>query len=139
MTSLTSQTLPQESTGGELVLENLAVAHYEQMYAVCHAFYDDPALCLTLTNQWFREATTSPSLVTVCRKAVDTLRRRAGLELLVPSCGLMANLTWLLKEVAGLRYAEIGEVLGMDFDEVKHTIASVREALLALATEQLAA
>lgn len=129
----------RELSAGDVALESLAVAHYERMYALCHAFYDDPAVCMSLTNQWFRESADSPSRVTVCRRAVDSLRHRAGLELLVPSCGLMANLTWLLKEVAGLRYAEIGEVLGMDFDEVKHTIAAVREELLAISDESLAA
>jgi hypothetical protein len=139
MNALSPLSSPREQSIGEIALESLAVDHYERMYALCHAFYDDPAVCMSLTNQWFTDSADSPSQVTVCRKAVDSLRHRAGLELLVPSCGLLANLTWLLKEVAGLRYAEIGEVLGMDFDEVKHTIAAVREALLATTSESLAA
>jgi hypothetical protein len=119
-------------------LEALAVAHYEHVYALCHAFHADPAACLSLTNQVFRDATTSPEYLTVCRQAVRAIARRPG-ELPVPSCSLRANLAWLLKEVTGLRYSEIGEVLGLELDQIKQTIAEVREALLSAMSEQAAA
>jgi hypothetical protein len=120
-------------------LDTLAVAHYEQVYALAHAFYDDPSSCLSLANQAFRDASSAPSLLTVCHNLIALLSRRPGLELPVPSHTLLSNSAWLLKDVVGLRYAEIGEVLRMDTEQVKHEIAAVRETLLAMTAEQVAA
>jgi hypothetical protein len=120
-------------------LDTLAVAHYEQVYALAHAFYDDPSVCLSLANQAFRDATGNPELVTVCRNLISLLSRRPGLELPVPSHTLLSNAAWLMKEIVSLRYAEIGEVLRMDVEQVKHEIAAVRETLLTLTADSAAA
>lgn len=134
-----TQTVSETPTlAADHALEVLAITHYEQVYALCHTFHAEPAVCLSLTNQIFRDATTAPDFLTVCRNAVRALTHRPG-ELPVPSCSLLANLAWLLKEVTGLRYGEIGEVLGLELDQIKHTIAEVREALLAALSEQAAA
>ena len=138
---MNATTIIARQTQGPLanpLLETLAVAHYEQVYTLCHAFHADPALCLSLTNQIFRDASLDPALLTVCRNAVHALTRRPG-ELPVPACSLRDNLAWLLKEVMALRYAEIAGVLGVDADQVRHTIAEVRETLLAAVDEQVAA
>ena len=120
-------------------LESLAVAHYEKIFALCHAFYADPSICTGLANQAFRDAAESPDLVTVSSNAVQLLSRRPGLELPVPSHVLLSNLAWLLKEVVNLRYADIAIALGMDTEQVKHEIAAVRDTLLDAVSEQSAA
>jgi len=120
-------------------LDALAVARYEQVYAVCHAFHEDPAICLSLANQAFQAAAAAPELVTVSRNLAQLLSHRPGVELPVPSHTLLSNLAWLLKELMGLRYAEIGEALGMDTGRVRSEIAAVRETLLALVPGQAVA
>lgn len=119
-------------------LEALAVDHYEQIYTLCHAFHADPSVCLSLTNQIFRDAASEPTLLAVCRNAVHAVMRRPG-DLPVAGCALQANLAWLLKETTGLRYGDIAAVLNMDIDTVRCTIAEVRETLLAALDEQVAA
>jgi hypothetical protein len=120
------------------LLETLAVAHYEQVYTLCHAFHGDPSACLSLTNQIFRDASGEPTLMTVCANAVRALTRRPG-DLPAPGHSLCDNLAWLLKEAMALRYADIGALLGLDANQVRHAIASVRETLLSAVGEQVAA
>jgi hypothetical protein len=138
---MNATTIIARQTQGPLdnhMLEALAVAHYEQVYTLFHAFHADAAVCLSLTNQVFRDAVETPDVLKVCRNAVVAISRRPG-ELPVPSCSLRANLAWLLKEVTGLRYAEIAEVLAVEPDQVRDTIAEVRETLLTAVDEQVAA
>jgi hypothetical protein len=136
----TATTLMQPTTRlADASIESLAVAHYEQVFALCHALYADPSVCMSIANQAFRAAAEQPELVTVCRNAVHLLARRPGLELPVPSHALLSNLAWLLKEAVNLRYAEIAVALDMDVEQVKHEIAAVRDTLLSLVSEQTAA
>jgi len=139
MNAVTLETPRSDTLSTEVTLAALAVAHYEQVYALCHAFYDDPGLCLNLTNQWFQDSAAAPDLATVCRRAVQALSRRPNLPLPIPSCGRLTNLAWLLKDAAGLRYADIGAVLDMDVEQVKFAIAEAREAALAFASDLAAA
>jgi hypothetical protein len=123
----------------ESSLDALAVSHYEQVYGMCHAFYDDPSICLGLANQAFRDTTATPNLIAVVGNLAHLLSRRSGVELPVPAHTLLSNLAWLLKDVMSLSYTDIGEALGMDTEQVKHEIAAVRETLLSMVPEQAAA
>jgi hypothetical protein len=116
-------------------LEALAVAHYEQVYAVCHAFHDDPAVCLSLANQAFRNSAAEPDLVAVGQNLAHLLTGLPGGALPAPSHPLRSNLAWLLKDLMDLRYADIGAALDMDAEWVRREIASVRKTLLALVAE----
>lgn len=120
----------------ESSLEALAVSHYEQVYAVCHAFYDDPSVCLGLANQAFRDTAATPHLIAVSGSLAHLLSGRPSVELPVPTHTLLSNLAWLLKEVMKLTYRDIGAALGMDAEQVKHEIAAVRETILSLASLQ---
>jgi len=120
----------------ESSLEALAVSHYEQVYAVCHAFSDDPSVCLGLANQAFRETAGTPCLVSVSANLAHLLSGRPGIELPVPRHTLLGNLAWLLKEVMRLSYTDIGAALGMEAGQVKHEIAAVRETVLSLVSAQ---
>jgi hypothetical protein len=117
-------------------IDVLAIRHYEQLYAFFNAFHDDAALCLDLTDKTFRDAQ-SCDLSTACifSKAVARLSRQPGLAAPVATASYESNLAWLLKDVGGLRYAEIGQILEISHEEVKQRIADVRWTVL----ERLAA
>ena len=117
-------------------IDVLAVRHYEQLYAFFNAFHDDAALCLDLTTQTLRDAEAC-DLTTVCvfSKAVARLSRQPGMSLPVEAASYEKNLAWLLKDVGGLRYSEIGMILHMSREAVKEAIADVRWHVL----ERLAA
>jgi hypothetical protein len=116
-------------------LEALAIAHYERVYAVCHAFHDDPAVCLSLANQAFRNSAAEPDLVAVGQNLALLLAGQPGGALPAPSHPLRSNLAWLLKDLMNLRYKDIGAVLGMDAEWVRREIAAVRETLISLIAE----
>ncbi|HEX7927512.1 MAG TPA: hypothetical protein VF678_07975 [bacterium] len=112
-------------------IELLAAKHYEQLYAFFNAFHDDPALCLDMVNTTLRAAE-SCDLTTMCifTKAVSQLNAQPGLELPVWTSSYESNLCWLLRDIGGLRYSEIGAILEMSREEVKQRIAEVRFTVL---------
>jgi hypothetical protein len=119
-----------------LSIEVLAFQNYERVYAFFNAFHDDPGLCLELVDKAFRDAEAC-DLTPACifAKAVARLNGQPGLKLPVWTVSYASNLAWLLKDIAGLRYSEIGQILGMGREEVKHRIAEARFEVL----ERLAA
>ena len=124
-------TTMQNGSLAQLSIESQAAKHYEQLYAFFNAFHDDPALCLELVDQTLRAAE-SCDLTTTCifGKAVSRLNTQPGLELPVWTSSYESNLAWLLRDVGGLRYAEIGAILEMGHTEVKERIAEVRFTVL---------
>jgi hypothetical protein len=117
-------------------IDVLAIRHYEQLYAFFNAFHDNAARCLELADKTLRDAQ-SCDLTTVCvfTKAVARLNRQPGMDLPVGTTSYESNLAWLLKDIGGLRYAEIGQILEIGSEEVKQRIADVRWTVL----ERLAA
>ena len=128
---MTELTTHQGNAAPQLSIESQAVQHYERLYAFFNAFHDDPALCLEMVDNTLRAAA-SCDLTTACifGKAVARLNSQPGMELPVWTSSYESNLAWLLKDVGGLRYAEIGQILEMGHAEVKERIAEVRFTVL---------
>lgn len=126
----------RDAQAQEPSIDVLAVRHYEQLYAFFNAFQEDAALCLELTNGTLRDAEAC-DLTTVCvfTKAIARLSRQPGLTAPVATAPYESNLAWLLKDIGGLRYSEIGAILAISREEVKERIADVRFTVL----ERLAA
>lgn len=133
---MTALMIHNTSASQPLSIEALASQNYERVYAFFNAFLDDPSLCLGLADKTFRDAVAC-DLTPACifAKAVARLNGQPGLELPVWTVSYASNLAWLLKDIAGLHYSEIGEILGMSREEVKHRIAEARFEVL----ERLAA
>lgn len=109
---------------------------YERVYALSHAFFPEPLTCAALTNAMVSGTIAEGNLCGVYRRVVLAIRARKDRTQPVPACSLLANFAWLLREVAILSHAEIGEVLQMETDEVRQQIAEVREAVLAWLEEE---
>jgi len=108
-------------------IETLAGRHFEQVFAFFHAFHDDPATCLELSEQAFRLAEGGDlSTHAVFAKAAQCLSRRPGLELPIAEMPYENNVAWLLKEISDLRYQEIGDILGLGAEDIKRRISEVR-------------
>jgi hypothetical protein len=113
----------------------LHVEHYTRVYALSHAFFPEPLTCAAVANAILSDAISGVNKTGTYRRVVLAIRARKDLVQPVPACSLMANFAWLLKDVAALSYADIGEVLQMEADEVRQQIAEVREAVLACLEE----
>jgi hypothetical protein len=103
---------------------------YARVYALSHAFFPEPLTCAAFTNAILTGAVADGNPCGVYRRVVLAIRARKERTQPVPACSQIANFTWLLKDVADLSYAEIGEALQMETDEVRQQIAEVREAVL---------
>ena len=123
--------MTQQQVAGQQSIESLAASNYEKVYAFFNAFLDDAAVCLDLADKAFRDAEEC-NLTTAClfTKAVARLNSQPGLESPVWTSSYESNLAWLLKDIAGLRYSEIGAILEMSRTEVKERIAEVRYTVL---------
>jgi hypothetical protein len=108
---------------------------YRRVYGLSHAFFPEPLTCAALTNAILSGAVAQANMCGVYRRVVLAIRGRRDRSQPVPACSQIANFAWLLKEVAELSYAEIGDVLQMERDEVRQQIAEVREAVLAYLDE----
>jgi hypothetical protein len=124
-------TRPEAAVRQQSSTELLAVRHYEQVYGFFSAFHDNPALCLELTDRSFRDAEAiGLSTVAVFGQAVARLNCRPGLTLPLETASLESNVVWILKEVAGLSYAEICHATGLSRTEVMESVAVVRHSVL---------
>ena len=116
-------------TGG---IEELATNHFERVFLLFGTFFEDPQVTMGFTESAFRaaEQTGSPTPSVLYQCAVDSIsdwkNEREAEEVL----SLQARLCWLLKELGMLRYHEIANILGIEYEAVKHNIAETRFALM---------
>ena len=115
----------------EATIQLLAERHYEQVYGFFNAFFDNPALCLELTDHSFRDAELSGmSTVGVFTQAVARLKGRPGFAVPVETSSFESNIAWMLKEIAGLSYLQISHTLGISSQDVKERIAGIRMSVM---------
>ena len=113
-------------------MEDLATNHFERVFLLFGAFFEDPKVTMGFTESAFRAAeqtgTPSPSVLYQC--AVDSISDWENEREPEEAISLQARLCWLLKELGMLRYQEIAKILGIDYEAVKHSIAETRFALM---------
>jgi len=104
--------------------------------AFCQAFLLHPDSAPDVICSVLSEGLQSHDKIRVYRHAIIALMGCGDFEVPVPSCALSANVAWLLKDVAELTYAQIGEVLHISEVEAGRKIHEVRETVLAMASLQ---
>lgn len=119
-------------TSEELDATVAALIFERRMETFCHAFLRDFVGASAVTRMVLPDSAHPGDAVCLYRRAIIALMRRGDFELPVPTCALSANVAWLLREVAGLTYAQIAEVLQMSAIEVARRICDLRETVLAM-------
>src|SRR5579863_3565744 len=92
----------------------------------CHAFLKDGANATDVARRILCEGAHSYDEPRLYREAIVALVKSPDFEMPVPSCDLAVNAAWLLKDVGGLTYAQIAEVLQSSPTEVGRGIHEVR-------------
>ena len=115
--------------------DDLIQGHLEPLFRFVNFFLEDGAAALRLTDRVFRVAMEerSFSVPALYRAACEGLRTLPGASGAVGGLAREHALCWLLKDLAGLRYAEIASLLELDPSQVRAHIASARGTLLATA------
>jgi len=113
-------------------LDDLVEAHFQPIFALVDAYLENPNLSLKITETFFkvmrRHQLVSP--VALYKMVVESV----GFENC--SCALLDTIPypqatcWLLKELTGFRYQEIGWIMGMPVQQVKEHIAEARYLIL---------
>jgi len=127
--------IPGQEEGFHLDTQDEIIAsHFERLFIFFDTFHEDSKLSLLQAESAFRSDAfqRSPTAFTAYQWAVDRLSTSG-------SCGgsisaLPTILCFLLRELGGFSYTEIGEMVGIDEMDVKRHIAAARHYLLGGAT-----
>ena len=113
-------------------IENLITDMFDRTFMVFNLFVDDPRACLKLNEQVYRAVDQAGILSqkAVYSNLVKMVRRIQNKELFLDEVPHENVLCWILKETCDLTYADISGLMGLDREDVKSTIASVRGRLL---------
>ncbi len=113
--------------------EYLVSDNFERIYAMIDAFVGDYRLAVLHAQSVFRDLEDGDA----CERC-DLYVAVAQAIRLLPACPALPQgmtvddaLCLLFKEIAGLRYREISDVLGLSLDDVKTGIARARQVLVA--------
>ncbi len=112
------------------VLDAFVEHYYEQVYTLCSMFLDDATASLATANRSFHACGLLPSSLCLFRNVVLDLGRNELTQLPMDCQPFINNAAWLLKDIAGLRYSEIAQVLGIGYEEVRCAIAACRTGAL---------
>ncbi|MDH4225776.1 MAG: sigma-70 region 4 domain-containing protein [Deltaproteobacteria bacterium] len=113
-------------------IESLVTHHFQPIYALVDAFLENPHLSLKLTETFFKIAEMEPP------RSSEGLYRMVmeSIDFQNCDCALLELLTfdtaacWLLKDLGGFRYGQIGDILGMSSTQVKENIAQARAVMM---------
>lgn len=128
-----SQTVAQESPRhhGESA-EDLMRSQLEPLLRFVGFFTEDESDSIAVVQEALRDAISAGAVHThgLYRAACSLLRTHPAAERAMGTLAHTGGLCLLLKDLAGLRYADIADVLGLDSAQVRTHIASARTALL---------
>jgi hypothetical protein len=102
-----------------------------QLFALCHAFLAEPWNCEVMTQVLLAGCPDPSDPVVLYRDVVRIFSNLQSLVLPLPGCSPEANFAWLLRDLAGLPYADIAAVLEVPVPAVRQTLADVRTVALA--------
>jgi DNA-directed RNA polymerase specialized sigma24 family protein len=107
-------------------------SHLQILTRFLNCFVGDGAVALRLAEQVFREVIDAGPVSgqALFRTACATLSRWPRRESGMGGLDKESALCWLLKDLAGLRYKEIADVLNLEQHQVRQHIASARAAVL---------
>jgi len=112
--------------------EELIRGHLEPLLRFVGFVTEDDETSEDIVQESLRDAVSGGALhaLGLYRAACQQLRARADCGRAMDTLERTGSLCLLLKDLAGLRYAEIAEVLSIDAMQVRVNIASARAALL---------
>lgn len=115
-----------------ITLEGLVTSHFNRTYTILNVFVDDPRTCLQLAEAVFRTMDLEGDLSekAVYRTLVKQVRRLPNKSQFLAGEPHENVVCWLLKETSELKYADIASLMGMERDQVKVSIAGVRQKLI---------